>query len=105
MRIGHQHAYIYIILYSLNNMQCKRVTHGTETLSRVIHRGCHILMVTPAATRINLRFTCWNSDLLPVGKTAYSKEELMYHTPCVADLGREGNQQKQLLVTVKSFIP
>ena len=51
------------------------MTHGTEALSRVVHRGCHVLMVSPAATHITVLLTCWNNDLMPVGKTAYSRED------------------------------
>ena len=51
------------------------MTHGTEALPRVAHRGCHVLMASPAATLISVRFTCWNSYLIPVGKTAYSRED------------------------------
>ena len=46
------------------------MTHGTEALSSLVHRGCHVLMVSLAATHISVRFTCWNNDLLPVWKTA-----------------------------------
>ena len=51
------------------------MTHGTEALPRVVHRDCHVLMASPAATQITVPFTCWNSDLIPVGKTAYSRED------------------------------
>ena len=64
------------LLLVLPNMVhlCTRVrpmTHGTEALPRVAHRGCHVLM----ATQSTVLFTCWNSDLIPVGKTAYSRED------------------------------
>ena len=69
------HHFISFYIDSLKKLQCKRVTHGTETLSIVVHRGCHVQMVTPAATPISVRFTCWNSDLLQVEKTACSRED------------------------------
>ena len=61
-------------------MECKRTTHCTEASSRVVHRGCYVLMVSPAATHISV-FTCWNNDLLPVGKTAYSREDTSVSHP------------------------
>ena len=34
---------------------------------------------SPATTHITVLFTCWNSDLIPVGKTAYSREVRGYN--------------------------
>ena len=51
------------------------MTHCTEALPRVVHRGCYVLMVFLVVTYISICLICWNSDLLPVGKTAYSSKD------------------------------
>ena len=70
--IGHQHACIYI--YSFKNLQC---THGTEALSRVVHRSRLSCTNSDSSSNsyISVRFTCWNSDLIPVVKATYSRQD------------------------------
>ena len=70
--------------------QSKRMTQCTEALSREVHTGCYVLMVSPAATYIRVRFTFWNSDLLPVGKTAYSRKDTSASHPLL-DVGTKND--------------